>query len=44
LIEDPFRGPSIHLFEQMEAEGWQVGLSKFTLGERKVGVFDLTRS
>jgi predicted nicotinamide N-methyase len=43
LIGDPFRESSVYLLEQMEAAGWKVGLSKFTLGERRVGVFDLTR-
>jgi predicted nicotinamide N-methyase len=43
LIGDPFRASSIALLEQMEADGWRVSMTKFTLGPRNVGVFELDR-
>lgn len=43
LIGDPFRESSVKMLEQMEADGWQVSMTKFTLGPRRVGVFDVTR-
>jgi predicted nicotinamide N-methyase len=45
LLADPFRAPSLRLLETMEAEGWTVAMSKWTVGEasdpRAVGVFEL---
>jgi len=47
LVSDPFRRQSIALLEAMEADGWNVTMSKWTVGiappERPVGVFELTR-
>jgi methyltransferase-like protein 23 len=47
LIADPFRGPSLALFEQMEASGWSVTVNQWTVGivppPRAVGVFELAR-
>ncbi len=46
LIADPFRRTSFALLESLEAEGWTVGMTKWTVGivppERAVGVFELT--
>jgi predicted nicotinamide N-methyase len=46
LIADPFRGPSLGLLEAMEAAGWRVTMTKWTVGEesspRAIGVFELT--
>lgn len=33
LLADPFRKASLGLLEAMEADGWAVGLSKWTVGE-----------
>jgi predicted nicotinamide N-methyase len=45
LVADPFRGPSLKLLEALEAAGWRVGFTKWTVGEtgepRPVGVFEL---
>ncbi len=45
LLSDPFRTPSFTLLEAMEADGWAVTMSKWTVGvappERPVGVFEL---
>jgi methyltransferase-like protein 23 len=45
LLADPFRKGSLPLLEAMEAEGWKVTMSKWTVGvsppERAVGVFEL---
>jgi methyltransferase-like protein 23 len=47
LLSDPFRGVSLRLLETMEASGWTITLSKWTVGEdaapRPIGVFDLAR-
>lgn len=47
LLSDPFRGVSLRLLEAMEANGWTVTLSKWSVGEetapRSIGVFELTR-
>jgi predicted nicotinamide N-methyase len=47
LLSDPFRKGSFELLEAMEADGWKVTMSKWTVGvvppERAVGVFELTR-
>ncbi|MBC8136017.1 MAG: hypothetical protein H8F28_09050 [Fibrella sp.] len=47
LIADPFRAPSLRLLAGLEAEGWQVGFTKWNLGDdtppRPVGVFQLRR-
>ena len=48
LLADPFREASFGLLERMEAGGWAVTMSKWTVGitppERAVGVFRLTRT
>ncbi len=47
LVSDPFRKSSLPLLEAMDAGGWNVALSKWTVGiappERPVGVYELTR-
>jgi methyltransferase-like protein 23 len=47
LISDPFRPPSFELMEAMAADGWNVAVSKWTVGvvppPRPIGVFELTR-
>jgi len=47
LLSDPFRPASIGLLEAMAADGWNVGMSKWTVGvvppPRPIGVFELTR-
>jgi predicted nicotinamide N-methyase len=46
LISDPFRSGSLRLMEQMEADGWAISISKWSIGDesspRSVGVFELT--
>lgn len=45
LVADPFRAPSLKLLEALEAAGWRVGFTKWTVGEtgepRPVGVFEV---
>jgi predicted nicotinamide N-methyase len=45
LLSDPFRVPGVRLLEALERDGWQVGLSKWNVGEdvatRPIGVFEL---
>lgn len=45
LLSDPFRGSSIRLLEELEGDGWRIGLTKWKVGEeadpRPVGVFEL---
>jgi predicted nicotinamide N-methyase len=45
LLSDPFRAVSLGLLEAMEADGWSVTLSKWSVGEeaspRPVAVFEL---
>jgi predicted nicotinamide N-methyase len=47
LLSDPFRETSVRLLEALEGEGWQVTMSKWTVGitppPRPVGVFELRR-
>lgn len=47
LIGDPFRRTGLALLEKMEASGWWVSMSKWTVGvvppPRAVGVFELGR-
>ena len=47
LIADPFRGVSLKVLEELEAAGWRIGLTKWTVGEegtpRAIGVFELGR-
>lgn len=47
LLSDPFRKMGIEILEGMEADGWDISMSKWTVGitppERDVGVFELTR-
>lgn len=46
LIADPFRGMSLRLFENLEADGWGVAMTRYDLGEesspRPIGVFEWT--
>ncbi len=46
LVSDPFRDVSFRLLETLEAEGWAVSMSKWTIGEeaepRPIGLFELT--
>ncbi|MDB5298233.1 MAG: Methyltransferase6 [Phycisphaerales bacterium] len=46
LLSDPFRADSLRLLEALEAGGWGLALTKWTVGEettaRSVGVFELT--
>lgn len=46
LIADPFREASMPLLEELEASGWSISLSKWSIGEaatpRPIGVFELT--
>jgi len=46
LLSDPFRAPSLRLLEGMEADGWRITMTKWSIGEgedrRQIGVFDLT--
>jgi predicted nicotinamide N-methyase len=45
LLSDPFRSPSLSLLEQLEADGWTILLSKWSIGEeqalRSIGLFEL---
>jgi predicted nicotinamide N-methyase len=45
LLSDPFRGVGIQLLEAMEADGWMISLSKWSVGEevapRPIGLFEL---
>lgn len=47
LLADPLRKQSVPLFEAMEADGWSVTMSKWTVGgdteSRAVGVYELRR-
>ncbi len=47
LLADPFRKASLPFLEELEAGGWRVTMSKWTVGikppERPVGVYELTR-
>lgn len=46
LLSDPFRAVSLRLLEALEADGWAVTLSKWSVGEeatpRHIAVFELT--
>ena len=46
LISDPFRSASLRLLEALEADGWKIVLTKWSVGEatetRPIGVFELT--
>ena len=45
LLADPFRADSFHLLDALEAAGWSVRLTRWTIGEgdsaRKIGVYEL---
>ena len=45
LVADPFRKFSLRLLESLEASGWTITMSKWTVGEdeepRNIGVFEL---
>lgn len=46
LLSDPFRAPSLRLLEALEAEGWKIGMTKWSIGRddapRPIGLFDLS--
>ncbi len=46
LMADPFRARSLPLLEALEANGWKISLSKWTVGESDnrvpIGVYELT--
>ena len=49
LLADPFRSAALRLLEVMEADGWTVAVTKWSVGEdavdadpRPIGVFELT--
>jgi predicted nicotinamide N-methyase len=46
LLSDPFRTDSFRLLTALEADGWGVGMTKWTIGDgeaaRPIGVFELT--
>jgi predicted nicotinamide N-methyase len=48
LLSDPFRLYSIRFLETLEAGGWKIGMTRWTVGddddERGIGVFELTRT
>lgn len=48
LIADPFRGASLPLLEAMEAEGWSLAMSRWSVqvnGEpRAIGIYELRRA
>ena len=45
LLADPFRAASLRLLESLDADGWTIALSKWTVGEdaaaRPIGVYEL---
>jgi len=45
LLSDPYRAMSFRLLEALEAEGWAISLSKWSIGEgkelRRIGLFEL---
>jgi predicted nicotinamide N-methyase len=45
LLSDPFRAASLRLLEALEADGWTITLSKWSVGEgedrRPIGPFEL---
>jgi predicted nicotinamide N-methyase len=47
LMADPFRPRSLPLLEAMEADGWKIALTKWTVGETEnrlpIGVYEATR-
>jgi predicted nicotinamide N-methyase len=47
LISDPFRKGSMPLFELMEANGWSINISKWSIGDDKmpryIGIFELSK-
>jgi predicted nicotinamide N-methyase len=46
LLSDPFRQMSLRLLEALDADGWSIALSKWSVGEdaapRPIGVYELT--
>jgi len=46
LLADPFRSASIRMLERLESDGWNIALSKWSVGEdvapRPIGVFELS--
>jgi predicted nicotinamide N-methyase len=47
LLADPFRPVSIRLLEEMDANGWSITMSKWSVGDeaepRPIGVYELAR-
>ncbi|MBN8613482.1 MAG: 50S ribosomal protein L11 methyltransferase [Deltaproteobacteria bacterium] len=48
LFSDPLREQSLPMLEAMQADGWRVGFTKWTLtiehGQRSIAVYELTRA
>ncbi|HEX8638471.1 MAG TPA: methyltransferase domain-containing protein [Pyrinomonadaceae bacterium] len=46
LLSDPFRSTSFNLLETLEADGWAIKISKWSIGEesdpRPIGVFEIS--
>ena len=47
LLADPFREPAVQFLHDLEADGWKVGVTKWSVGEegtpRPIGIFELSR-
>jgi predicted nicotinamide N-methyase len=45
FLSDPFRGTSIRLLEELQQDGWSIGITKWTVAEdqdpRPIGLFEL---
>lgn len=45
LLADPFRSASIRMLETLEADGWRIGMTRWSVGEetepRPIGIFEL---
>jgi predicted nicotinamide N-methyase len=48
LLADPFRGPSLRFLEALMAQGWDITITKWNLGDsdspRTIGLFELERT
>ena len=46
ILSDPIRPVSLKLLEEMEADGWRISMSRWTVGEestpRTIAVFELS--
>jgi predicted nicotinamide N-methyase len=43
LVSDPFRKSSVEFLEALEAGGWRVSMTRWTIEGRPIGVFEVTR-